>query len=47
MPLIPRMKRLSLRKTTAPTPRLTLWVPVILGGLFSLIWFGLLALFHR
>jgi hypothetical protein len=38
------MKRVSLRKTIAPTPRLTLWVPVILALGHSLFWLGLLAL---
>lgn len=47
MPLIPEMKRLSLRKSQAPTPRVTIWVPVILTIALSLLWLGLLALFHR
>lgn len=41
------MKRVSLRQTPAPTPRLTLWVPVILTGLLSLFWLGLVALGQR
>jgi hypothetical protein len=41
------MKRVSLRKTMAPTPRLTLWVPVILALGLSLFWLGLVALIHR
>jgi hypothetical protein len=47
MPLILRMKRLSLRKTQASSPRLTLWVPIILTLALSLLWLGLLALLHR
>jgi hypothetical protein len=38
------MKRVSLKRTPAPTPRLTLWVPVVLAGGLSLFWLGLLAL---
>jgi hypothetical protein len=38
------MKRISLRKTVAPPPRLTLWVPVALASALSLFWLGLLAL---
>ena len=38
------MKNVSLRKALAPTPRLTLWVPVILAAALSLFWLGLLAL---
>lgn len=41
------MKRVSLRQTPAPTPRLTLWVAVILTGLLSLFWLGLVALGQR
>jgi hypothetical protein len=41
------MKRISLRATPAPTPRLTLWVPVIVTGLLSLFWLGLVALIQR
>jgi len=38
------MKRVSLRKTLAPTPRLTLWVPGLVAAALSLFWLGLLAL---
>lgn len=38
------MKPISLRKSLAPTPRLTLWVPVTLSLGLSLFWLGLLAL---
>jgi hypothetical protein len=38
------MKRISLRKSVAPTPRLTLWVPVALTLALSFFWLGLLAL---
>jgi hypothetical protein len=38
---------MSLHKTPAPTPRLTLWVPVILAVALSLTWLGLVALLHR
>jgi hypothetical protein len=38
------MKTVSLRKSLAPTPRLTLWVPVIVAAALSLFWVGLLAL---
>jgi hypothetical protein len=38
------MKQVSLKRTPAPTPRLTLWVPVIVAGALSLFWLGLLAL---
>jgi hypothetical protein len=41
------MKRISLRKFQAPTPRLTLWVPVLLGLGLSLFWLGLVALLQR
>ncbi len=44
MPLMPAMKPVSLRKTVAPPPRLTLWVPVILAAALSLFWLGLIAL---
>lgn len=43
-PLNGAMKRVSLRKTLAPTPRLTLWVPAAIALPLSLIWLGLLAL---
>jgi hypothetical protein len=39
-----RMKRVSLRKTLAPTPRLTLWVPASIALALSLFWLGLLVL---
>lgn len=38
------MKPVSLRKSPAPTPRLTLWVPLSLALGLSLFWLGLLAL---
>jgi hypothetical protein len=38
------MKPVSLRKSVAPTPRLTLWVPVALAVALCLLWLGLLAL---
>ncbi|MFN6008110.1 MAG: hypothetical protein ACK47C_19175 [Paracoccaceae bacterium] len=38
------MKRVSLKRSPAPTPRLTLWVPVALASGLSLFWLGLLAL---
>jgi hypothetical protein len=38
------MKRVSLKRSPAPTPRLTLWVPVMLACGLSLFWLGLLAL---
>ena len=38
------MKQVSLKRTPAPTTRLTLWVPVIVAGALSLFWLGLLAL---
>lgn len=38
------MKRISLRKTIAPTPRLTFWVPVACASALSLFWLGLVAL---
>ncbi len=44
MSLIAPMKQVSLKRFPAPTPRLTLWVPVILGGGLSLFWLGLVAL---
>lgn len=44
MCLIATMKRVSLRRSIAPTPRLTLWVPVILASALSLFWLGLVAL---
>jgi hypothetical protein len=39
-----RMKRVSLRRSVAPTPRLTLWVPVALAFGLGSFWLGLLAL---
>ncbi len=47
MPLIKLMKRMSLRKTLAPTPKLTLWVPVIIALALSLLWLGFVALTYR
>lgn len=47
MPLIAGMKRVSLRKSLAPAPRYTLWVPVILAAILSLFWLGIVALIHR
>ena len=47
MRLTEAMKRLSLRETPAPTPRLTLWVPVIAASGLGLVWLGLLALLQR
>ena len=41
------MKRVSLRKYHAPSPKLTLWVPVLLALGLSLFWLGLVALIHR
>jgi hypothetical protein len=38
------MKNTSLRKSLAPTPRLTFWVPVTVAVALSLFWLGLLAL---
>lgn len=38
------MKPVSLRKTVAPPPRLTLWVPLAVAVALSLFWLGLLAL---
>lgn len=38
------MKPVSLRKTSAPTPRLTLWVPAAIALALSLVWLALLAL---
>ena len=44
MPLINGMKPVSLRKSLAPTPRYTLWVPVLISGFLCIFWLGLLAL---
>jgi hypothetical protein len=41
------MKRTSLRRLPAPTPRLTLWVPVLVALPLCLFWLGLLALTYR
>jgi hypothetical protein len=41
------MRRVSLKRTQAPTPRLTLWVPVIVALALSLFWLGLVALIQR
>lgn len=43
MPLIGAMKPVSLRKSPAPPPRFTLWVPLALAAALSLLWLGLLA----
>lgn len=47
MTLMAAMKRVSLKKTPAPTPKVTLWVPAILALGLCLFWLGLLALLHR
>jgi hypothetical protein len=47
MSLIPAMKRPPLHRIQAPTPRLTLWVPVLAALVLSLLWTGLLVVFHR
>ena len=44
MALIADMKPVSLRKSLAPTPRYTLWVPVLISGFLCAFWLGLLAL---
>lgn len=44
MLLIRAMKPVSLRKFQAPTPRYTLWVPVLISGFLCSFWLGLLAL---
>lgn len=44
MPLIRGMKPVSLRRTMAPTPRFTLWVPILISGFLCGFWLGLLAL---
>lgn len=41
------MKRVRLTRTAAPTPRLTLWVPVLVALGLCLVWLGLLALVQR
>ena len=41
------MKRVSLKRNAAPTPRLTLWVPVLLALGLSLVWLTLVALVQR
>jgi hypothetical protein len=38
------MKRVSLRRSAAPTPRLTLWVPALLALPLCLFWLSVLAL---
>lgn len=40
------MKPVSLRKSLAPTPRFTLWVPIIFALGLSLFWLGLIALIN-
>jgi len=47
MPLILAMKAVSLRKSIAPTPRLTLWVPAALTVSLCLLWLGILALIRH
>jgi hypothetical protein len=47
MPLIDAVKRVSLKRNAAPTPRYTLWVPVLVAAGLSLVWLGLLALLQR
>ena len=44
MPLMRIMKPVSLRRSLAPTPRLTLWVPIAIAVALCLVWLGLLAL---
>ena len=44
MRLINFMKPMHARKILAPTPRLTLWVQVLVSLFFSAFWLGLLAL---
>jgi len=41
------MKRVSIRKTMAPTPRYTLWVPVVLSGGLGCFWLLVVALINR
>lgn len=36
-----------MKKTVAPTPRFTLWVPIIAASGLSLFWLGLVALIQR
>jgi hypothetical protein len=38
------MKSVSLRKSVAPTPRLTLWVPMTVAAALIFFWLGLIAL---
>lgn len=38
------MKQVSLKRSPAPTPRLTLWVPVVLSACLGLFWLGIVAL---
>lgn len=40
------MKPVSLRKSPAPTPRFTLWVPIFFAVGLSLFWLGLIALIN-
>ncbi len=47
MRLTEGMTRVSVRKNLAPAPRLTLWVPVLIAGVSSLFWLGLVALIYR
>lgn len=41
------MKHPPIRKTTAPTPRYTLWVPSLLAAGLSLLWLAVLANLQR
>jgi len=41
------MKRAATPKNLAPSPRLTLWVPVLIAAALCLFWLGLLALTYR
>jgi hypothetical protein len=38
------MKPVSLSRFVGPTPRLTLWVPIMVAAALSLFWLGVLAL---
>lgn len=46
MPLIDAMKQVSLQKSPAPTPRLTIWVPILISGFLSIFWLGIVALIN-
>ncbi len=47
MPLMAVMKRVSLKQTPAPSPRLTRWVPSLAALFLCLIWLALLSVFQR